>query len=119
MDYKNTIIGNEYSKYADKLAYNLAIMAKGGLTSEFIQYKLGRKANNGDKTQQTLPQKRFNTLETNFDFNLQYHKESEERKAAKSEERELIKNYFANLLTGKEAEERIKLLTSKYRNRKI
>jgi len=48
-----------------------------------------------------------------------YNKENEERKIEKKEEKRMVKNYFDKLLTGKDAEERIKLLSTRYKNRKI
>ncbi len=115
--------GNEYAKYADKLAYNLKVISvKGSLSNEFIRYKLA----NREKTAPEQPQfadgqqqRKYDTVDTELNFELMYTQEAEDRKRYAKEEKRLIKNYFDRLLSGKEAEERIKLLASKYRNQKI
>jgi len=63
---------------------------------------------------------RYNTKESNTqknttiglvsNLNIQYHKEQQ---TLAREEKRLVKNYFNNLLIGKEAEERIRLLSTR------
>ena len=63
---------------------------------------------------------RYNTKESNTqknttiglvsNLNIQYHKEQQ---TLAREEKRLVRNYFNNLLIGKEAEERIRLLSTR------
>ena len=108
---------------------------KGCLSNDFIQYKLqkqqaehhnreGKKERKKDRTipdsQREHEQKsEGGTINLHLDFNTYYEKENQERKKALMEQQSLIKNYFQSLVSGEAATERIRLLSSKYKLKKI
>ncbi len=113
-------VGNEYSECADKLAYNISAMAmKGSLSTEFIKYKLKERRRAAAEPKQRREKPGYDSVDVQLDFNLQYDKENQERRKCRAEERALVRNYFDNLLSGETAKEHIKLLSTRFKNRKI
>eukprot|EP01022_Parablepharisma_sp_SALTPOND_P035503 TRINITY_DN955_c0_g1_i1.p5 TRINITY_DN955_c0_g1~~TRINITY_DN955_c0_g1_i1.p5 ORF type:complete len:156 (-),score=21.17 TRINITY_DN955_c0_g1_i1:1174-1641(-) len=94
-------IGKRYKNYAERIAYNLEVVnQKGALSDEYVQYKLQQKAKEGTKNKKQV-------LDQHLNFNLQYHKTTQQRKKVNMEQNEILREFAEGLLMGPTAKKRI------------
>eukprot|EP00826_Nyctotherus_ovalis_P013376 TRINITY_DN13607_c0_g3_i2.p2 TRINITY_DN13607_c0_g3~~TRINITY_DN13607_c0_g3_i2.p2 ORF type:complete len:122 (-),score=37.59 TRINITY_DN13607_c0_g3_i2:21-386(-) len=92
------IISKEYKKFANRLAGNINLLNKDErLSDSYARYSSGNSLKSC-------------TVGLVGDLNLQYTKDQQ---MLAREEKRMVKSYFKNLLIGREAEERIKLLSTR------
>ena len=97
-------MGKRFKNYAERIAYNLAIVnEKGGLTNEYINYKLERQTHDEFMREK----KGISVIDLHLDFNLQFFKKNVELKAQTIQQNSIIRRFINKLLTGATARREI------------
>ena len=102
MQERVVIIDKEYKRFSKKLIRNINVInTDEAINNSFKEYKY------------ICGNKDSNKKEFALNLSLRYNQEKEDRKMLAKEEKRIVKNYFKNLLVGKEAEAHIRILSSR------